>query len=208
MSRRLNLTITCETGREFVPFLWTNVRRAYAVWASKIRQSQNMGPTPMLRELSVALIGDRRMSALHQEFMGIAGTTDVLSFPLEADARGRVISGEVVVCVPQARRQAKIRKTAAKHELLLYAVHGMLHLPGHDDRTDRAYHAMHAAEDELMMKLGVGTVFARPPVLRGGPERARGERPARTRVTRNRAATLRRGAGAGASAGAGAGGAR
>src|SRR5439155_8506275 len=120
VSRRLNLTITCETGREFVPFLWTNVRRAYAAWASKIRQSQNMGPTPMLRELSVALIGDRRMSALHQEFMGIAGTTDVLSFPLEADARGRVISGEVVVCIPQARRQAKIRQTAAKHELLLY----------------------------------------------------------------------------------------
>ena len=35
------------------------------------------------------LVGDRRMSQLHQDFMGIARPTDVLTFPLDFDDRGR-----------------------------------------------------------------------------------------------------------------------
>ena len=101
------------------------------------------------------------MSELHKDFMGITGPTDVLTFPLETDARGRVTSGEVVVCVPESRRQARERGLATRLELLLYAVHGMLHLLGYDDRTDRAYRVMHRTEDDLMSELGLGPVFSR-----------------------------------------------
>ena len=118
-----------------------------------------------LAELSVALVGDATMSALHERHMGIAGPTDVLTFELDRDGRGRVISGEVVVCVAQARRQAK---GPLKEEVLLCALHGMLHLNGLDDRTPRQFNAMHRQEDLILTRLGIGRVFS--------PDKTAGER--------------------------------
>ena len=115
---------------------------------------------PPLAELSLALVGDRRMSALHEQFLNLPGPTDVLTFPLETDRRGRPLSGEVVVCVPEARRRARELGTDERREALLYALHGMLHLGGFDDRTPRGYRTMHATEDAILSRLGVGPVFA------------------------------------------------
>ena len=119
-----------------------------------------------LAELSLALVGDKTMSELHERFMNIPGPTDVLTFPLEHDPRGRCVAGEVVVCVPEARRRAKTHGVAVRDEVLLYAIHGMLHLSGFDDRTPADYRKMHRAEDRILTELGVGAVFhtgAKPP---------------------------------------------
>jgi probable rRNA maturation factor len=115
-----------------------------------------------LEELSIALVGDRQMSDLHLRFVSIAGPTDVLTFPLELDDAGSAISGEVVICVPEARRRTREHGTRLAHELLLYSIHGMLHLAGYDDRTDREYNQMHRIEDDLLSRLGIGPVFAPP----------------------------------------------
>jgi len=80
---------------------------------------------------------------------------------LEHDARGRVVAGEVVVCVPYAVREAARRGVEARKEVLLYALHGMLHLCGFDDRTQRDFVRMHQREDDILKRLGVGAVFAR-----------------------------------------------
>jgi rRNA maturation RNase YbeY len=90
--------------------------------------------------------------------MGIATPTDVLTFELEHDARGGCTGGEVVICVPQARRQAR---TNIEEELLLCGIHGMLHLSGFDDKTGAGFTAMHRAEDRILSRLGVGKVFNR-----------------------------------------------
>jgi probable rRNA maturation factor len=144
-----SLDISARTGREFVAFLRRYLPRA-----------RGLLRVP-LQELSVGLVGDRRMGALHEQFMGVAGPTDVLTFELDHDARGRVVAGEVVVCVPYARREARRRGVAVEKELLLYALHGMLHLCGFDDRTGRDFAIMHRREDEILKKRGVGAVFAR-----------------------------------------------
>jgi probable rRNA maturation factor len=83
----------------------------------------------------------------------------VLTFPLETDGRGRAVAGEVVACVPVARREAARRDIPVEHELLLYIIHGILHLSGFDDRTDRACRSMHRAEDRILRRLGIGPVF-------------------------------------------------
>lgn len=102
------------------------------------------------------------MSRLHEQFMGISGPTDVLTFPLEIDRRGRPTSGEIVVCVGEARRQARARGLPVRHELLLYAIHGLLHLCGFDDTSEAAFRKMHEAEDTILSRLGIGPVFAKP----------------------------------------------
>jgi probable rRNA maturation factor len=159
VSRPLSLTITPDVAKRYVPFVRRHLRAAHAILR------------PHLRELSVALVGDRRMARLHERFMGLPGPTDVLTFPLEQDGRGRVTAGDVVVCVPEARRQAKAHGVSVERELLLYALHGMLHLCGYDDRTDAAFAAMHRTEDRILSQLGVGPVFA--PTTSAAPDAAR-----------------------------------
>ena len=103
--------------------------------------------------------------------MGVAGPTDVLTFPLDVDSRGRATSGEVVVCVPEARRRAREHGHPVERELLLYSLHGLLHLCGYDDRNARDFRRMHRTEDAILTQLGIGPVFREAPP-RGGPKAA------------------------------------
>jgi len=146
-ARTLALDITAATGKRHVAYLRRHLRAAHRMLR------------PLLTELSVALVGDARMAALHARFRGIAGPTDVLTFPLDVDRLGRAASGEVVVCVPEAVRRAKGTNGAVERELLLYALHGLLHLCGYDDRTGSGYRRMHRREDMILIQLGVGPVF-------------------------------------------------
>jgi probable rRNA maturation factor len=112
-----------------------------------------------LQYLSVAVVGDTRMARLHQRFLNIKGPTDVLTFELDHDPRRRVTSGEVVVCQPYAARTARSLGTSLRNELLLYCVHGLLHLTGYDDLDDASFIKMHRKEDEILTRLGIGPVF-------------------------------------------------
>jgi probable rRNA maturation factor len=145
---KLDLTITARAGRTYVSYLKRMLPQAHRLLRSS------------LRELSLALVGDKQMSELHQRFMNQVGPTDVLTFPLEEGSRGRAISGEIVVCVPHAIREAKARNIPTRDELLLYALHGMLHLAGLDDTTHAGYRKMHMMEDRILTKLGVGPIFS------------------------------------------------
>ena len=182
-STTLDLAVTARTGASYVAYVRRNLRRAHAIL------------NPPLRELSLAFVGDAHMSRLHEQFMNIAGPTDVLTFPLDEDARGRVTAGEVVVCVPEARRRAKAHGVAVERELLLYALHGLLHLSGYDDRTAPDFRRMHRTEDMILTQLGVGPVFA-PRVARAPAPQSDGKpraaRPRRAGETRTRGEGARR----------------
>jgi probable rRNA maturation factor len=171
----LALDIAAATGRAYVAHLKKYLPRAHALLK------------PALVEMSLALVGDRRMAALHERFMGIAGPTDVLTFELDHDARGRVTAGEVVVCVSHALREARRRRgVAPRDEVLLYALHGMLHLCGYDDRTDRDFAKMHRREDQILNALGVGAVYST-----GAGNRASGTRLASEPAKRGRGGAKR-----------------
>lgn len=137
--------------------------------ARKLRAAMRLLRCP-LRQLSVALVGAATMSRLHRRYLGRRSVTDVLSFELEADESG-VVEGEVVVCLDVARREARRRGHAVESELLLYALHGVLHLCGYEDETEAAYRRMHAREDRLLRELGMGAVFSRPPMPPARPSR-------------------------------------
>lgn len=115
--------------------------------------------------LSVTLIDDETMSRLHGEHCDDPTTTDVLTFDL-SDIQGDAsdpfthIDGDLVICRNEAQRQASERGHDARAELLLYAVHGLMHLLGEDDRDEADYQRMHRREDELLTQLGLGPLFA------------------------------------------------
>ncbi len=113
------------------------------------------------------VVGRRAMSALHGRYLANPAPTDVLTFDLGTDRVAGWIEGDVVICadVARIRAGARARPSAACAELALYAVHGVLHLAGYDDKSPRGFTRMHAREDELLVELGIGRVFDRD---RGG----------------------------------------
>lgn len=146
----MQLSIRATCGKSWRAFLQ---RKVLAAGALLLQQAPD--------EVSIALVGDITMGRLHERYMGIAGPTDVLTFELDRDRRGRITSGEIILCIPHARRAARRLGTNPKHEALLYAIHGLLHLCGFDDRTEHDFRVMHAKEDDILTRLGVGPVFHR-----------------------------------------------
>ncbi|HUS48127.1 MAG TPA: rRNA maturation RNase YbeY [Phycisphaerae bacterium] len=102
-----------------------------------------------LSQIDVAVVGRRQISALNRNWLGRGGATDVLSFDLsDADRRG--LSAQIVVCGDVAAEQGRLRGWGARRELLLYVVHGLLHLMGYEDASIRGAAKMHAREEELL----------------------------------------------------------
>jgi probable rRNA maturation factor len=115
-------------------------------------------------ELSVAVVGAARMASLQRRYMSIAGPTDVLTFDLGSDLKQHRVEGEVVVCADEALARAGAGRKptrAARAELALYLVHGILHLCGYEDHSAAGFRRMHRREDELLTRLGIGPVFRR-----------------------------------------------
>lgn len=101
--------------------------------------------------LSVSVVDDEAMAALHERYSGIAGPTDVLAFPLEDEVPGpEALLGEVVVSADTAAREAEARGLPFARELLLYVAHGVLHLLGYDDHDEEERNRMHARQEELL----------------------------------------------------------
>lgn len=119
-------------------------------------------------QLSVVLLSDRDMADAHRRHLGVEGATDTLSFDLREPGESEdptVVEGEVLLGLGVARRQAESRGHELRLELLLYALHGLLHLLGEDDQTDADFRRMHENENQLLRGIGL------PPIADTDPSR-------------------------------------
>jgi probable rRNA maturation factor len=105
-------------------------------------------------DLSIALVDDARIRELNRQYLNHDYATDVLSFRLDDGADG-CLAGEVVVSAERACAEADARGISPSSELLLYVVHGCLHLVGYDDQESGDFEAMHRREAELLAELGI-----------------------------------------------------
>ncbi len=107
------------------------------------------------RHFSVAFISDARMKQLNQLFRNIDTTTDVLSFPHEADAfePDQLNLGDIVISAEQAQKQAVENGLPFEIELKQLILHGLLHLCGMDHENDSG--EMNARELALRGQLGI-----------------------------------------------------
>lgn len=122
-------------------------------------------------ELSVMFVDEATMADLHQGFLDVEGSTDVLAFPMDEelvepgrqpDQGGRgpgspaepadapVLVGDVVVCPAVAARQASDRGRPVVDEVDLLVVHGILHLLDHDHEKSDEAEQMQRRERELL----------------------------------------------------------
>lgn len=86
-------------------------------------------------KISLSVVGERKIKELEKKYFNRDEVTDVLSFPLEegeqmpADFDGLSL-GDIVICYPQAKRQAMQWNRIIDEELEFLACHGLLHLLG------------------------------------------------------------------------------
>lgn len=123
-------------------------------------------------ELSIFFVTSADIAELNVEHMGVAGPTDVLSFPIDGGAvvevdngggsRGPdrpepdrsdlpVLLGDVVICPEVAREQAPTHAGDLEDELALLVVHGVLHVLGWDHRTDQEKNDMWRRQRDLLI---------------------------------------------------------
>ena len=104
-------------------------------------------------EISLAVVDDQTIARLNEEYLDHQGPTDVLSFLLERE--GDMLEGEVIVDAQTARRQATRFDWSAENELLLYVIHGALHLVGYGDATADERAEMREKERACLVRCGL-----------------------------------------------------
>ena len=103
--------------------------------------------------ISLAIVDDPTIHAMNRRYLDHDYATDVLSFLLERE--GDRLEGEVVVSGDTAARVAGQMGWSAADELLLYIVHGTLHLVGYDDQDADSRREMRLQEREHLGRFGL-----------------------------------------------------
>jgi len=104
-------------------------------------------------EVSVLITGDDQVHELNREFRAIDRTTDVLSFPAEAEAEDFL--GDIAISLPQAKAQAVEYGHSLKRELCFLVLHGTLHLLGYDHIDEADAKTMFALQTQLLEGMGI-----------------------------------------------------
>jgi probable rRNA maturation factor len=104
-------------------------------------------------EISIAILDDAAIRKINAEFLQHDWATDAITFPFEA-SDGR-LEGEIVVSRETADRVAVDLPWTDDDELLLYVIHGMLHLVGFDDQDDESRREMKEEEKNYLLHFGV-----------------------------------------------------
>jgi probable rRNA maturation factor len=113
-------------------------------------------------EVSILLVGDKKMRAMNRQFLRHAWSTDVLAF-----GRGKIVKitrvkepvrqgkpgnflGDIALCIPTIEGQAEEYGHTFIEELDYCLCHGILHLLGHKDKSREDHRRMHARQKQIL----------------------------------------------------------
>jgi len=105
-------------------------------------------------KVTLAFVDNGHIHRLNNQFLQHDEPTDVLTFPY-TDPDAKLLEGEVVIGYEVATEYAADRSHALNLELLLYVIHGCLHLCGYTDTDDASEREMRAKEREYLTKLNL-----------------------------------------------------
>ena len=96
-----------------------------------------------LDEVEVNLVTDELIAQVHDEFMNDPSPTDVITFH----------HGEIFISLDTAERECVKYGHSFEQEVLLYLIHGLLHLNGHDDKTPLERDAMKKLQEQILKEV-------------------------------------------------------
>lgn len=139
--------------------------RAVAVALSRAGQSG---------AVSIALSNDDEIRKLNRTWRGADKPTNVLSFPQpgtmsHAEGEERAL-GDVILAFETVSREAEAEGKPLRHHAAHLAVHGTLHLLGHDHEDDAAAEEMESLEADILAALGIPNPYETGSACEGSPD--------------------------------------
>jgi len=110
--------------------------------------------------ITVRFVGGVEGRALNRAYRDRDYATNVLSFGYGEGGRDGMLEGDIVLCVPVLRREARSQGKALTTHIAHLTVHGALHLQGYDHQQARAAARMEALEKKILAKLGFPDPYA------------------------------------------------
>ncbi len=109
-------------------------------------------------ELSILIVDNETITALNKKYLNKNIPTDVLAFSMQEGKESfrseAKILGDVVISFEMARLRSKELEIDIKKEIILYLVHGVLHLLGYKDDDVSSRKEMERRQEELLGKIG------------------------------------------------------
>lgn len=134
-----NFAIYLNQRGERVDFSWLKKLEKIIARRFKLKQA-----------ISLALVSETEIKNLNRVYRHQNKVTDVLSFNLDSPT----ILGEVVICLAQAKKQAKNNKKSLSAELKLLIIHGILHLLGFDhEKSEAEYQSQELMQNKILAEL-------------------------------------------------------
>ncbi len=96
-----------------------------------------------LEEVEVSFVDDETIGDVHLRFMDISGATDVITFD----------HGEIHISVETAQQQALEFGNSFERELMLYIIHGLLHLAGYEDAAQPDRERMDSLQQAILAEV-------------------------------------------------------
>jgi probable rRNA maturation factor len=114
-------------------------------------------------EIDVSLVSAETIQEINRSYRHIDRVTDVISFAFADDknpkdrikgSQAPKLLGEILICLPQARKQAEEIGHSERRELSFLFVHGLLHLLGYDHATKEGEDIMFPLQEKILGKAG------------------------------------------------------
>lgn len=110
-------------------------------------------------EIDVSLVDEETIHAINRDYRNVDRVTDVISFAFndDKDPKDQIkgkdslrMLGEILICLPQAKRQAASIGNSIDRELSFLFVHGLLHLLGYDHQTKEDEEKMFPLQEKIL----------------------------------------------------------
>jgi len=105
-----------------------------------VRQSKESAPLKELESVEISIIDDKQIAKVHGEFMDDTSPTDVITFDY----------GEILVSAETALSNSEEMQVSLENEVLLYIIHGMLHLGGYLDGSRAEFKEMKSLQEMIL----------------------------------------------------------
>ena len=114
-------------------------------------------------EVDVSLVDDETIHRVNRDYRNVDRVTDVISFAFndDKDPKDQINSldvqkmlGEILICLPQAKRQAAEIGNSLERELSFLFTHGLLHLLGYDHMTPEDEAIMFPLQEKILSLVG------------------------------------------------------
>lgn len=103
-------------------------------------------------EISIIIVCDNEIKKLHKKYFNKNTITDVITFSYSPIPGEKKFSADIVINIDLVHKEGLIRN-GIDYELAFYIAHGIDHLNGNDDNTDKKKQKMHNRENKWVSKL-------------------------------------------------------